>query len=99
MQKRAVHREQFQPDNSSLPTPELQDEAKTPGTRAVAAEEAAMLMEAMKQLPQEYRDVIQFRNWDQLSFEDIGNRMGRSPEAVRKLWGRAIKRLQAIIEE
>jgi DNA-directed RNA polymerase specialized sigma24 family protein len=30
-----------------------------------------------------------------LSFPEIGARLGRSPDAVRKLWYRAFERLQA----
>jgi len=45
-------------------------------------------------LPAEYRLVLELRYWGGLSFVDIAPRLGRSPEAVRKLWYRAVERVQ-----
>jgi RNA polymerase sigma-70 factor (ECF subfamily) len=98
IQKRSIDREQYQTDRSDVVAPEAQATERTPSTRAVAEEEARILMQAMEQLSDEYRQVIQYRNWDQLSFDQIGQKMERSSEAVRKLWGRAIKQLQSILE-
>jgi DNA-directed RNA polymerase specialized sigma24 family protein len=39
--------------------------------------------------------VLHLRYWEGLSFVEIAGRLGRSPDAVRKLWYRAIGRLQA----
>lgn len=50
--------------------------------------------EAVGRLPGHYQDVINWRNYERLSFEEIGDRMGRSAEAVRKLWVRALELLQ-----
>jgi RNA polymerase sigma-70 factor (ECF subfamily) len=66
----------------------------TPGTYAVASEEAALLRRAMSSLSKDDQQVLQLHNWEQLSFAEIGQRMERSPEAVRKLWSRAVLRLQ-----
>lgn len=49
---------------------------------------------AIQKLPEHYQDVIQWRNYDRASFEDIGQRLGRSAEAARKLWVRAVELLQ-----
>jgi len=38
--------------------------------------------------------VIQWRNYDRASFEEIGQRLERSAEAARKLWVRAVELLQ-----
>lgn len=57
-------------------------------------EESVRLQAAMKKLPDDYRTVVELRNWELRSFDEIGQEMGRSAEAVRKLWVRAIARLQ-----
>lgn len=38
--------------------------------------------------------MVRLRYWDGLSFPEIGRRLGRSDEAVRKVWYRAVARLQ-----
>ena len=70
----------------------------TPGTHATIAEESDVLRRAVMQMPDEYRDVIRLRNWEQLSFAEIGRRMERSEEAARKRWSRAIVRLKREVE-
>lgn len=51
------------------------------------------LEQALARLPKDYRDVILFRNRDKLSFAEIGDKTGRSADAVRMCWTRAVKRL------
>jgi RNA polymerase sigma-70 factor (ECF subfamily) len=94
--KRQVKREvSLAGDSRQLgPVAEVTGRDRTPGTEAMAAEEAQALRQAMRRLPKEYVMVLRLRNWRQLSFAEIGQRMGRSTEAVRKLWSRAIARLQ-----
>ena len=65
----------------------------SPSTLARASEDATILERAMQTLKVEYRHAIQLRNFEQLDFEAIGMRLGRSTEAARKLWGRAIQNL------
>jgi RNA polymerase sigma-70 factor (ECF subfamily) len=92
LKKRQVGREQSLDGLSKMPS--LADHLCTPGTQAVANEEAALLSKALSRLPADYQQVIRLRNWDRLSFVDIGTQMGRSDEAVRKLWSRALLQLQ-----
>jgi RNA polymerase sigma-70 factor, ECF subfamily len=49
-------------------------------------------------LPPDDQAVVLLRHFDCLSFEEIGRRLDRSPDAARKLWGRAIVRLQHLME-
>ena len=51
-------------------------------------------LRALARLPEDYRRVIALRYEQGQSFADIGQAMGRSSEAVRKLWFRAIERLR-----
>ena len=53
----------------------------------------------MGRLPEDYRAILRLRYDDGLSFDDIAARMGRTPEAARKLWARAVARLQQEMDE
>ena len=66
----------------------------TPSRLAMKDEQAQALRKAMERLPDDYRQVLQWRQQDELTFEEIGRRMDRSADAVRKLWARAVARLQ-----
>lgn len=73
---------------------QLAADVETPSRQVAAGEEADRLTLALSRLPGHYQDVIQLRNAERKSFEEIGAFMGRSPEAVRKLWVRAIEQLR-----
>lgn len=70
----------------------------TPSAVVAAREQIGALRLALEQLPEHYRQVVIWRNFDLLEFEVIGQRLGRSPEAARKLWGRAIEQLQQLLD-
>ncbi|MCA9263021.1 MAG: sigma-70 family RNA polymerase sigma factor [Planctomycetales bacterium] len=65
----------------------------SPSVRCSRNEEAEWLAAAIGRLPDDYRQVIEMRYWQQLTFVEIGERMQRSAEATRKLWARALVRL------
>ncbi|HJZ99550.1 MAG TPA: sigma-70 family RNA polymerase sigma factor [Candidatus Solibacter sp.] len=77
----------------------LPDDAVSPGTGEADAEVRRALRQALRQLPEHYRQVILLRNYqrERLSWEEIGRRLGRSAEAARKLWVRAIVELQKLL--
>jgi RNA polymerase sigma-70 factor (ECF subfamily) len=56
-------------------------------------EQQEKLNRAVSALCDDYRQVIQLRHYEGLSFEEIGRRIGRSPDAARMLWYRAFDRL------
>ncbi len=66
----------------------------TPSKIVRVEEEEHQLHDAIEKLPSDYRRVIELRNWDLLPFATIGEKMQRTEEAARKLWVRAIERLQ-----
>jgi RNA polymerase sigma-70 factor (ECF subfamily) len=72
----------------------LAAEASTPSAHALEQEESELLMQAIDRLADDHRRVILLRYREELSFEEIGQRMDRSPAAVRKLWARAMVRLR-----
>jgi RNA polymerase sigma-70 factor (ECF subfamily) len=65
-----------------------------PDGRAQTNEELARLAAAIERLPTDYRSVVRLRYWERKSLVEIGRELGRSEDSVRKLWVRAIERLQ-----
>jgi RNA polymerase sigma-70 factor, ECF subfamily len=80
------------------PGDEEVDPDPTPCTQSIARESVAALREALLRLPADEQAVIRLRQFDSLSFQEIGRRLGRSPEATRKLFSRAIARLQRLLD-
>ncbi len=74
--------------------PELPSPQQTPSQWAMKKERMAALDTALTRLPDEYRQVIIFRNQQHLSFEEISCKMGKSADAARKIWARAVEKLQ-----
>ena len=54
------------------------------------AEAKELTQRALHELPDDYRSVLLMRQQLDLTFTEIAERMQRSPDAVRMLWGRAI---------
>lgn len=63
----------------------------SPSERMVAREEAEVVQTALERLPAEYRQVLALRHHEQLTFEEIGRRLGRSTSGARSLWLRAVE--------
>ena len=74
---------------------QLQDDALSPRSLLVMIEEKEIVERALERLPQDQQTVIVLRSREHLSFVEIGNQMDRSADAARKLWFRAVERLQA----
>lgn len=68
-------------------------DTKTPSRHAMKSEQAAWIMESLQTLPDDMREAIWLRNWECLSFDEIGRRLGKSSEAARKLFSRGVRRL------
>jgi RNA polymerase sigma-70 factor (ECF subfamily) len=95
-QKRGVAREigLTPPDSESRSNTELPGQVATPSRQVMAREQMEAIQNALDGLPDDYRQVVTLRYQEQKSFEEIGVLMARSSEAVRKLWWRALERLQ-----
>ena len=72
----------------------LATDTPSPSGQAIAHEQAEALARAMGRLPPDYRRVLALRHEEQLTFEEIGQRMQRTANAARMLWLRAVERLQ-----
>jgi RNA polymerase sigma-70 factor (ECF subfamily) len=76
----------------------LATDTPSPSGHAMAHEQAEKVRQALERLPEDYRRVIVLRNQERRSFEEIGPLMERSAEAARRLWSRAVERLQRELE-
>lgn len=94
--KRMVGREVTLPTDSSstAPAPSPPAAGPSPSGLAMENEQAQALARAMARLPEDYRQAILLRYQEARTFEEIGELMQRSPNAARKLWLRAVERLQ-----
>jgi len=77
-----------------IPPPAASD--PSPSQAAMADEDLNRLMQLLDQLPDPQRRALVLRLRDNLEFEAIGRVMGKSPGAVRKLYGRALKRIHEL---
>ena len=62
----------------------------SPSEVAVSAEEQEVLRAAVASLPDDYATVVRLVHIEGLTLVDAGARMGRSADAARKLYGRAL---------
>lgn len=85
-------------NDASGSTNGLIDQLPTPGTQALAKEQSAAVHAALERLSDDHRAVIELRNWQKLPFGEIAEQMGRTENAVTKLWFRALVRLQEELE-
>ena len=76
--------------HAGMPTPV---DATTPSVIMSKREELARLEKAIDELKPEYREVIVMTKIDGLSYNEMGQRLGKSDEAVRKLVSRAMAEL------
>jgi RNA polymerase sigma-70 factor (ECF subfamily) len=77
----------------------LAADTPSPLARVVADEQAQAVQQALDRLPEEYRRVLTLRHQEGQSFVQIGAALGRSADAVRKQWFRAVEALRQELRE
>jgi RNA polymerase sigma-70 factor (ECF subfamily) len=94
-QKRQLNRERSLEEQGPQGTlgDRLPADVSTPSTQALRQEEAQRLRQAVELLPEPQRQVLLWHHWEGLTFAEIGRRLGRSEDAVRMMFGRALERL------
>jgi RNA polymerase sigma-70 factor (ECF subfamily) len=99
-EKRQVNREVSLHADSRNSAAAIDPSADTvsPSGHAIDGEEAAAVQQALARLPEDYRRVIELRYLEERSFEVIAILLDRTPNGARKLWLRAIERLQQELE-
>jgi len=71
----------------------------TPSQIAVGAEAAALAQHAMRRLHPDYREVLRLTRYEHLTLSEAAERMGRSREATKKLYARAMTRFRTEFRE
>lgn len=94
---RSAHREVSRHDR--LDTGLFVGRQGTPSRHAIQREEGELTREAMSRLPDPYRRVLKLTLLQGMTMREAAERMGRSREAVKKLYGRAVVRLKTVYEE
>ncbi len=69
----------------------------TPSAHAIARETQAAMFAAMETLPPAYGDVLRLVHDQGFAIEEAATTLGRTPEATRKLYSRAIGRLGQVL--
>lgn len=74
-------------------------EEETPSALAILREEELQLEQALAALPPIQRQIILMRHREQLSFREVGERLGKTPDAARMMWYRAFDELSRALEK
>jgi RNA polymerase sigma-70 factor (ECF subfamily) len=69
----------------------------TPSQRASRREQAMLLADTLRLLPEDYREVIILHHLEELTFPEISVRMGRTVDSVKNLWARALAKLRGLM--
>ncbi len=85
-------------DSSSRLEGWLAAEQSSPSAQAQRHEEAVRLAEALEKLPEAQREALVLQHWQSWSLAQIGEQLGRSPEAVAGLIKRGLKQLRKLLE-
>jgi RNA polymerase sigma-70 factor (ECF subfamily) len=75
----------------------LAAEQSSPSQQAEHHEQAARLAEALERLPAAQREALVLQHWQGWSLAQIGDHLGRSPEAVAGLIKRGLKQLRQLL--
>jgi RNA polymerase sigma-70 factor (ECF subfamily) len=85
------------PDDSRAGAPHPSSDGETPSQFLMQQELHLQVADAVARLPEDYQEVVILRNLQQLPFDEVAQRMGRSRPAVQMLWMRAIRNLQELL--
>lgn len=77
----------------------LADGGLTPSREMMADERDSAVHAAIARLPEDYQQVLKMRYIEDRPFEEIAEAMNRTANAVRKLWARAVEKLQEELDE
>ena len=76
----------------------LEQRVRSSLSRVILGEQARRVELALEQLSQEHREVILLRKLEECGWDEVGQRMGKSPDACRMLLARAMTALTMRLE-
>ena len=94
--ERSIHRQLE--ESSRMLEAALVSPSESPSEKVTHGEEAALVAEALENLPTDHREVIIMRNLEQRPFAEVAHQMNRSVDATKQLWVRAIKGLRDAVK-
>jgi RNA polymerase sigma-70 factor (ECF subfamily) len=71
----------------------------SPSASAQRRDLGVVLSDALAQLSEDYREVLVLHHLEGLGWDEVARRMGRTPNAVRKLWTRALNQMRPLVDE
>lgn len=71
---------------------------QSPSRSAQHRELSVVLADALAELPADYREVLVLRTLEGHEWAEVARALGRSADAARLLWARALKKLRPLIE-
>ncbi len=74
-------------------------QVRSEATRLQLKEDSERLERAIDSLNEGHREIVLLRSYEELSFPEIGERLGRSPDACRMLFARAMTALTLKMRE
>jgi RNA polymerase sigma-70 factor (ECF subfamily) len=81
-------------DSSDLLDRGLIDPGSSPSEAAARREQGVRLADALERLPPDYREVIILRQLEGRPFKEVADQLGKTTDAVQKLWVRGLARLR-----
>ena len=75
------------------------DQATQPPERAARAEEHEWIRFAMELLDPLDHEILRCRDWDDLTFREVGERVGMQEDAARIRYGRAMRKLARCVQQ
>lgn len=97
-QKRDVGREQRLDGQAGL-AESLAAADDSPSQAAVRKEKVTHVLAALDKLSAEQRDILRLRHEEQLTFGQIGERLGINEAAAQKRWARTVEELRGLLGE
>lgn len=98
-QRRDAGREVALDEPGTVRDLQLVERVRSASSRLVLSEQAERLERALENLDEHYREVILLRRFEELSYAEIGRRLGKTPDAARMLFSRAMAALTVAMKE
>ncbi len=76
----------------------LPTDRATPSHGAAERERVVLLASAIERLEADHREVLVLRSIQELEWTEVGRRTGRTADAARGMWGRALRELGRLME-
>jgi RNA polymerase sigma-70 factor (ECF subfamily) len=70
----------------------------SPSASAERRDLGVVLSDALAELSEDHREVIVLHHLEELGWDEVARRMGRTAGAVRMLWTRALKQLRPLLD-